>query len=412
MPQSKKGNVSLNTLQSLIKRINRSLVLNEMLSDSLDAIMTLFHCDDSLIRLLDRQTDHLFIAACKGLSTDQLDIFVRRRPPGDGFVSWSMGTGEVLAVEDIDTDPRYGKGRNGTARLIGARSFVHMPLLGKNGLLGALNMHYRKPQHYSPDQIQLFTTIGYLLGTAIENSQLYEINNIAALEKLRNNFFSMITHNLRTPLTTVKEGASLLLEGVGGSITKKQEQLLSIINIECKRMANLLNSILNLNKMEAGMMTYSFVNGKIDHLIDQVMAENAPNVEAKSIHFEKQIPAGLPPVWMDQERILDVLRNLVENAVKFTSKGGRITIAARPVDGGLEVSVSDTGPGIAQENLAVIFEKFASFDQKKGIGLGLSIVKHIVTAHGGKVWAKARIDEGATFYFSLPGTDTQSKEGS
>ena len=231
MPQSKKGNVSLNTLQSLIKRINRSLVLDEVLSDCLDAIMALFHCDDSVIRLLDRQTDHLFLAAYKGLTADQLAKFVKRRPLGDRFVSWSMGTGEVLAVEDIDTDPRYGKGRNGTARLIGNRSFVHMPLLGKNGLLGALNMHYRKPQHYSPDQIQLFTTIGYLLGTAIENSQLYEINNIAALEKLRNNFFSMITHNLRTPLTTVKEGASLLLEGVGGSITQKQEQLLSIINI-------------------------------------------------------------------------------------------------------------------------------------------------------------------------------------
>ena len=158
--------------------------------------------------------------------------------------------------------------------------------------------------------------------------------------------------------------------------------------------------------MEAGMMTYSFVNGKIDHLIKQVMAENAPNVEAKSIHFEKQIPAGLPPVWMDQERILDVLRNLVENAVKFTSKGGRITIAARPVDGGLEVSVSDTGPGIAQENLAIIFEKFASFDQKKGIGLGLSIVKHTVAAHGGKVWAESKLGKGATFYFLLPGTST------
>ena len=170
----------------------------------------------------------------------------------------------------------------------------------------------------------------------------------------------------------------------------------------------MLNSILNLNKMEAGMMTYSFENGKIDHLIEQVMAENTPNVEAKSIHLGKQVPAGLPPVWMDQERILDVLRNLVENAVKFTPRGGRITIAARTIDNGLEVSVNDTGPGIAQENLAVIFEKFASFDQKKGIGLGLSIVKHIVTAHGGKVWAKAKIDEGATFYFSLPSTDTQN----
>jgi two-component system sensor histidine kinase GlrK len=107
---------------------------------------------------------------------------------------------------------------------------------------------------------------------------------------------------------------------------------------------------------------------------------------------------------MDGERILDVLRNLLGNAVKFTPEGGHITVNANanPLDGGLQVSVSDSGPGIPKDRLAFIFEKYVSSDQKKGTGLGLAIVKHIVAAHGGKVWVESDPGKGSTFTFVLP----------
>ncbi len=105
---------------------------------------------------------------------------------------------------------------------------------------------------------------------------------------------------------------------------------------------------------------------------------------------------------MDSERILDVLRNLVGNAVKFTPEKGQISITANLLNGGLKVSVCDSGPGIPKEKLSAIFEKYESSDQKKGTGLGLAIVKHIVTAHGGKVWAESDPGEGSRFIFVLP----------
>ena len=154
--------------------------------------------------------------------------------------------------------------------------------------------------------------------------------------------------------------------------------------------------------MESGMMMYTFQPGRIAPLIDQAVKEIAPYAEAKRIYMEKQVAADLSSYRMDGERILDVLRNLLGNAVKFTPEGGHVTIHANPMNGGLKVSVSDSGPGIPQDRLVLIFEKYVSSDQKKGTGLGLAIVKHIVAAHGGKVWAESDPGQGSTFTFVLP----------
>ena len=219
---------------------------------------------------------------------------------------------------------------------------------------------------------------------------------------MKADFFAMISHELKTPLTTIREGSSLLLEGVGGKITEKQERLLTIIAAESKRLTGMVNSILDLSKMEAGMMPYTFEPQAISPLIEQAVSEITPYAEAKGIQMARQVNGDSPVCPMDGERILDVLRNLIGNAVKFTPEGGQVSIAAYSFNGGLKVSVSDSGPGIPRERRTAIFEKFESSDQKKGTGLGLAIVKHIVAAHGGKVWMESNRGEGSRFIFVLP----------
>ena len=222
------------------------------------------------------------------------------------------------------------------------------------------------------------------------------------LDKMKSDFFSSMSHELRTPLTSIKEGISLLRSNVGGPISDKQKRLLVILTIETNRLIDLVNSVLDLSKMEAGMMSYRFEQSSLVPLIDQVTIEIVPLVEAKRIKIETKVSGELPPIRMDSERVLQVLRNLVGNAVKFTPDGGQVMVSVRPTDQGLEVSVADTGPGIPQEHLAAVFDKFLSSDQSKGTGLGLAIVKHIVTAHGGKVWAESKPEHGSTFIFFLP----------
>lgn len=227
------------------------------------------------------------------------------------------------------------------------------------------------------------------------------------LDKMKSEFFSSMSHELRTPLTSIKEGAGLLLDGVGGTVTDKQRKLLTILAEESERLIGLVNSLLDLSKMEGGMMVYNFEPTSLAPLIDRAMTEIAPLVEAKRIRVEPKIDKELPIVKVDGEKLLQALRNLIGNAVKFTPDGGTVTVSARQKDGVVEVSVADTGPGIPAENLAAVFDKFqqaafAGSYRIKGTGLGLAIVKHIVTSHGGKVWVESQAGEGSTFIFLLP----------
>ncbi len=232
-------------------------------------------------------------------------------------------------------------------------------------------------------------------------------DRLKEVDKMKSDFFSSMSHELRTPLTSIKEGIKLLQDGVGGVTTDKQNRLLTILTAESNRLIALVNSLLDLSKMEAGMVTYAFEEGRLGPLIERVIMEMAPLVEAKKIRFEAKVSEELPLVKMDGERILQALRNLIGNAVKFTPLGGRVTISSRLANSEIEVSVADTGPGIPKENLALIFEKFRQAPLKdsgkmKGTGLGLAIVKHIITAHGGRVWAESQPGKGSTFIFLLP----------
>jgi len=228
------------------------------------------------------------------------------------------------------------------------------------------------------------------------------------LDKMKSEFFSLMSHELRTPLTTIKEGTNLFMESLKGKeVTEKQKRLMTIINEECNRLINLVNSLLDLSKMEAGMMVYNFTHADIILLIDKIAREMEPLTETKNIYIETVISDSLPLVRADINKMLEVLRNLIGNAVKFTPNGGKVQISAQETEKGVSVSVSDTGTGIPQEKIETIFDKFkrATFgDSGKimGSGLGLYIVQQIITAHGGKIWVESVAGEGSTFTFVLP----------
>ncbi len=232
-------------------------------------------------------------------------------------------------------------------------------------------------------------------------------DKLKRVETMKSEFFSTMSHELRTPLTSIKEGIGLLQDGVGGSMSEKQKRLLTILSEETHRLIGLVNSLLDLSKMEEGMMTYNFHHEELTPLIKKAITETGPLREGKRITLQTEIGEGLPSLRLDRERILQVLRNLISNALKFTPEGGAIRISSHVKNGGVEFSVTDTGPGIPKENLKAIFEKFHQLPVKtsawmKGTGLGLAIVKHIVAAHGGNVWAESEPGQGSTFTVVLP----------
>jgi two-component system sensor histidine kinase GlrK len=236
----------------------------------------------------------------------------------------------------------------------------------------------------------------------------YMCKKLKEIDKMKSDFFSLMSHELRTPLTSIKEGTNLLIEGSqDGKVIDKQERILKIIAEESNRLIKLVNSLMDISRMEAGMMKYHFTKADMVSMIDKVIREMEPLAETKDITFKTKVSEVLPLLTIDVERILQVLRNLLGNAIKFTPNGGKVLVSAMPVDKGVKVSVEDSGVGIKKEELTSIFDKFQqavlpSSSKTIGTGLGLSIVKYIIKAHGGKVWAESTLKKGSIFTFVLP----------
>jgi len=231
-------------------------------------------------------------------------------------------------------------------------------------------------------------------------------HKLQEVDDIKSGFFSHMSHELRTPLASIKEGTTMLLEGLGGGTSEKQERILKIIVQESNRMIDMVNVLLDLAKMEAGMLKYHFSTTDLFFLVKESLESLAPLAEAKNISIENNTVA-LQTVNVDHERMLQVFRNIIGNAIKFTPENGSIRIETHEKKNFVEVSVHDTGIGIKEEYLERIFHKFeqiipAKGEKIKGTGLGLATAKQIISAHGGKLWATSQVGQGSTFYFTLP----------
>jgi two-component system sensor histidine kinase GlrK len=202
----------------------------------------------------------------------------------------------------------------------------------------------------------------------------------------------------------------MLLDGVFANEHEKRHELLTVLHEECERLIHSVNRILDLSCMEARMMGYHFKECNIIPVIQKSVLNIAPIAQRKSINLELKPPQEIPLVKIDKERIGQVMENLLGNALKFTHNGGEVIVVCGCREGNgrgsVEISVSDNGCGIVEENLENIFDKFVRIESGektiRGTGLGLSIAKHVVTAHGGMIWAQSKPGEGSTFSFTLP----------
>ncbi len=278
--------------------------------------------------------------------------------------------------------------------------------------IGQMNFDYELDVHSPRELAQLAQSFSQMA------------DRLKEIDEMKNNFISHVSHELRTPLTSINEASDLLLDRVAGDITSRQEHLLQIIKQCTQRLIKMVNNLLDLSKMEAGMMNYEFVKASINQIIRHSLEEINLLATRKNIRLEVQIEDNLPLLKMDVEKMQVVMDNLLSNAIKFTPEGGTVRIEARLVrkkdrlSGAQEtsylvVSVSDTGPGIPREYQALIFEKFQGINtgrtaESRGTGLGLSIASHIVKAHGGKIWVESTEGQGSTFSFSLPLSATES----
>ncbi|MEW6201038.1 MAG: ATP-binding protein [bacterium] len=241
------------------------------------------------------------------------------------------------------------------------------------------------------------------------NEELQKANRV------KSDFLSMVSHEMRTPLTLIKMYTSMMADRKLGELTPKQEKALEVMNRRCRNLSDMIGDLLDLSRIEAGNIEMDFEPMDLRKHISLAAANLGYRVLEKELGLFIELEDDLPPVWADRDKFHRVMSNLLENAVKFTDEGGQIRVVAKSWKGGgkgqdgewVLISVADTGIGIARQEFDKIFQKFYQVDgsdtrKHGGTGLGLSIAKEIVELHNGRIWVESEEGKGTTFFFTLP----------
>jgi signal transduction histidine kinase len=243
---------------------------------------------------------------------------------------------------------------------------------------------------------------------ALANEKLKE------LDRMKSDFVSHVSHELRTPLTAIKGAVDLILREVTGPLTEKQIHYLTRVRSNTQHLASLINDLLDLSKIESRGIEVKSSRVSLSGILHEAVEALRPVAAEKVITLEATIGEPSILIWADRHKINQVLMNLIGNAIKFTPVQGRVTVSASRSGGeSVQVSVSDTGPGIPPEEKEKIFAKFyriaeVNGENPKGTGLGLAISKALVELHGGKIWVESEPSRGSTFLFTLPVSGPQS----
>lgn len=251
----------------------------------------------------------------------------------------------------------------------------------------------------------------------LRNSQqeLVEDNErLKSLDKLKSNFLAVASHELRTPISIIKGYTRMLLDEACGPVSEEQRQLLAECREGCERMIRMIDSMLDLSKIESGKVEMNLRFADPGELVTRVVRQMGTIAERSDVRLESAVAAGLPQTLLDAEKIDQVLMNLLENAIKYSPAGSAVAVRVDVRDGAegageldlIEVVVSDTGVGISPADQERIFRAYRQAADggrlMKGTGLGLAIARRIVQAHGGEIWVRSEPGRGSDFHFTLP----------
>ncbi len=234
-----------------------------------------------------------------------------------------------------------------------------------------------------------------------------DITKEKEIDTMKSELISNVSHELRTPLSTIKEGIALIFDGALGSIQEGQKDMLARVKNNIDRLARLINDLLDMSQIEAGKLELQKSSVSITAIVEEVLSSFQNQVEKKQIQLKPRMKKDASPLYIDPDRIRQVLTNLIANSIKFTPAHGCIELGIKDTGREVKISVKDTGIGIARENIAGLFDRFAQFNRvygpgERGTGLGLAISKEIVEMHGGKICVESEIGKGSTFTLSLP----------
>jgi signal transduction histidine kinase len=285
-------------------------------------------------------------------------------------------------------------------------------MLREGQAVGTINLTRRTPGPFTDKQITILKTFADQAVIAIENVRLFneiqeKSRQLEIANRHKSEFLANMSHELRTPLNAVIGFSEVLQQGMVGALNEKQGEYINYIHTSGSHLLSLINDILDLSKVEAGRMELDLAMFNVTAAIGNALTLVKERATRHGLTLESDIDVGIGDIQADERKFKQILLNLLSNAVKFTPEGGQVTVAARPVDDAVEVSVTDTGIGIAAQDCDAVFEEFRQVGDNterkaEGTGLGLALTRKFIELHGGKIWLTSTLGKGSTFAFTLP----------
>ncbi|HEY7531754.1 MAG TPA: ATP-binding protein, partial [Nitrospiraceae bacterium] len=398
-----------------------------LLRQILESLRTELHYDRAMISFYDPDRCILRDARIIGVSAE-IEAFVRARelPVVDPSSPEGMVLlrGKPLLIGDVEAiKERLHPVNQRLAELTKTKALIAVPLKAKDRILGTLTVDRMQEHSLTQDDLELMTTIASQVAISLDNASAYqqieELNvgleakvrertaELEQADRLRSRFLSHVSHELKTPLTSIKGFVQNLLDGLTGSVNDKQQRYLSRMLDNSDRLLRMIDDLLDQTRIQSGRLDLAPAEVDLGQCVADAIDQLRPLVQGKRHQLEVLYPPTPLLVWGDRDRLIQIVLNLVHNAIKFTPEDGVIAITvARESETLAGISVRDTGPGIPPEFVEKIFDPFFKIREpqngSKGLGLGLSIVRTLVELHGGTIVARHESGHGATFHVTIP----------
>jgi GAF domain-containing protein len=402
----------LTALGEVGRAVSSTLELETVLTTIVSRAVQLSAMDAGAIYEYDEVAEVFHLRATQNLPQEFLEI---ARPmalrKGEGAVGRLAVTRQPVEIRDITAPDAYESRLRDILLRLGHRAILAVPLVSEDHIVGGLVVTRRQPAESVREEIDLLRTFATQSALAIQNARLYRElekkgRQLEAASQHKSEFMANMSHELRTPLNAIIGFSEVLLERMFGEVNEKQTEYLRDILESGRHLLSLINDILDLSKIEAGRMELELTDFHLPTALDNALILVRERAARRGITLQATVDPRLGDVRADERKIKQVVLNLLSNAIKFTPEGGRIEVRAVPIDGSVEVAVSDTGVGIAPEDQDAIFEEFrqvgVSSAKQEGTGLGLTLCRKFVELHGGKIWVKSQVATGSTFTFTIP----------
>lgn len=401
----------LAVLNQVAMTVNESLDLQQVLDAAIAHVANALQSDIVAIRLWDPDRQRLLYRAAQGLP----EAYLRERE-AVGLVGTISGTvfqsGRPIVIARAQESPEV----NPSLKRLGVQGVAAVPIKAKDRTLGSLSAMYCSPHPLTDAGLNLLRAIGAQVGIAIENAELYTrtqaaVEQLKEADRLKTQFLSSVSHELRTPLTAIVGFTELLLDDLSETLSPEHLHQLEGLKASSDHLIQMINDLLDLAKLRAGRVEIRRRSCAVPAVIREAEQAVRPLIARKKQRLEYEVSDDLPVVQADPAKLRQILLNLLSNAVKFTPAGGLIRLTARPgsLDDrpAVEFAVSDTGIGIAPQEIAQLFDEFKQVlspgtSDKPGTGLGLAISKRLVELHEGRIWAASTPAHGSTFTFVIP----------